>query len=77
MFAGVEFLMWTIFDTVTLNTGRKSANCEDSPKPPNLSYAQTVQTRLENSQFLGLSFTAIRFFFYINQPAQTVHVSSV
>ena len=44
--------------------------CADRPKPPNPSYAQTVQNRPVNSQFVGLSFTAITSFFYINQPAQ-------
>ena len=30
-----------------------------------------------NSQFAGLSFTAITSFFYINQPAQTADLSSM
>ena len=49
----------------------------DCPKPPNPSYAQTVQNRPVNSQFMGLSFTEITSFFYINQPAQTADLSSM
>ena len=51
--------------------------CTDRPKPPNPSYAQTVQNHPVNSQFVGLSFTAITSFFYINQPAQTADLSSM
>ena len=51
--------------------------CADRPKPPNPSYAQTVQNRPVNSQFVGLSFTAITSFFYVNQPAQTAGLSSM
>ena len=36
------------------------------------STAQTVQNRTVNSQFVGLSFTEIWSFFYINQPAQAL-----
>ena len=38
--------------------------CADRPKPPNPSYAQTIQNRPVNSQFVGLSFTVITSFFY-------------
>ena len=34
--------------------------CADCPKPPNSLCAQTVQNHPVNSQFVGLSFTAIR-----------------
>ena len=46
----------------------------DRPKPANPSYAQIVKNRPVNSQFL---LTAIRSFFYINQPAQTADLSSM
>ena len=51
--------------------------CADRPKPPNPSYMQTVQNRPGNSQFVGLSFTGITSFFYINQPGQTADLSSM
>ena len=51
--------------------------CADRPKPPNPSYAQTVQNRPVKSQFVGLSFTAIRSLFYFNQPAETADLSSM
>ena len=41
------------------------------------STVQTVQNCPVNSQFVGLSFTAIASFFYINQPAQTADLSSM
>ena len=40
------------------------------------STAQTVQNRPVNSQFVNLSFTAIRSFFYINQCKSWKHVLS-
>ena len=50
--------------------------CVDRPKPPNPSYAQTVQNQPVNSQFVGLSFNANTSFFYVNQPAQTADLRS-
>ena len=46
-------------------------------RPSKTSHAQTVQNRPVNSQLVGLSFTTIRSFFYINQPAQTADLSSM
>ena len=46
----------------------------DRPKLPNPSSVQIVQNRPVNSEFIGLSFTAIKSF-YINQLAQPADLS--
>ena len=59
------------------NLNNLTLYCADRPKPPNRSYAQTVQNRPVKSQFVGVSFTAIRSLFYFNQPAEIAGLSSM
>ena len=52
-------------------------NVDFGPYCINSTAAQSLPNRPANSQFVGLSFTAIRSFFYINQPAETADIGPV
>ena len=73
-----QWVLWDGLITSYHHTGPlKTTSVQFSPLGLFNSAAQTVQNRPVNSQFVSLSFTAIRSFFYINQPAQTADLRSM